>query len=180
MTQDYLLEQSRITFQAPEERNYHIFYQLTAACMASSDLRKMLMMEDPRTFHYINQSGCYTLDGVDDVQMFDQLRLAMQVLNIPEELSNGIFRVVAAILWIGNLEFEDSEQEAAKLKRKSKDVVVKVATLLGIPPEEMEKIALIRQITVKGTTTDIHLKYEEVSLKKTIESIFTLTSIVCE
>ena len=122
-------------------------------------------MEDPRTFRYINQSGCYTLDGVDDVQMFDQLRLAMQVLSISEELSEGIFRVLAAILWIGNLEFEDSEQEAAKLKKKSRDIVVKAATLLGIPPEVMEKIALIRQITVKGTTTDIQLKYEEVSFQ---------------
>ena len=160
--QDYLLEQSRISFQAKDERNYHVFYQLTAACMASPEMRKQFLMEPPETFHYINQSGCYRLEGKDDASMFDQLRLAMQVLNIEEEISNGIFQVVAAILWIGNLEFQDTDKEAAALKPKDKEILKRIAHLLGIPFEKMAHIALFRQITVKGTTTDIDHKYHEV------------------
>lgn len=77
--QDYLLELSRLSFQAKDERNYHIFYQLLAGGAVNPDMKEELFLEAPSFFTYLNQSGCYTLDGVNDRQMFDQLRLALQV-----------------------------------------------------------------------------------------------------
>lgn len=79
-----------------------------------------------------------------------------------EEMQRGMFRVLSAILWIGNLNFQDTESEACQLTREDEGVVRKIARLLGIGEAQMRKVCTIRQISVRGTTTDIALKYPEV------------------
>jgi hypothetical protein len=159
--QDYLLELSRIVFQSRDERNYHVFYQMIAGAMASSELRHRLMLEPATSFQYLNQSGCYTLEGVDDATMFDQLRLALQVLNVSPDMSDNLFQVISAILWIGNLKFEDTESEACRLTGADRQTVRRIAHLLGLEETQVVHVCTSRQITVKGTTTDIALKYHE-------------------
>ena len=162
--QDYLLEQSRLSFQSRDERNYHVFYQLVAAAMESPELKTQFLLEPAKTFHYINQSGCYSLDDVNDAKKFDELRLAMQVLNIPTETLDGIFSVLSAILWIGNLTFEETDKETCKLTKNDQKVVAKIAALLGIQESQMARVCTIRQISVKGSITSIGLKLQEVKL----------------
>jgi myosin heavy subunit len=79
-----------------------------------------------------------------------------------EDSIGGIFRILSAILWIGNLKFQDTESEACQLTREDGVVVKKVAKLLGITEARVQKVCTIRQINVRGTTTDIALKYSEV------------------
>jgi myosin heavy subunit len=96
--QEYLLEQSRISHQAIEERNYHVFYQL----VKGGDKGKYLL--DPmKSYSYLNQSGCYELTDVDDAKSFEDLCMAMTVLNIDENIMTGIFSLVSAVLHIGNV-----------------------------------------------------------------------------
>lgn len=47
----YLLERARVTSQSPDERNYHIFYQLCAG--APDDMAKKLHLAPPDTFRYV-------------------------------------------------------------------------------------------------------------------------------
>ena len=107
----YLLEKSRVVFQAPDERNYHIFYQLTAAAQRDPSLAAQYQVRPPATYHYLNQSGSSRLDGVDDADKFDALRLAFEVVQIPSQTTDAIFSVLSAILWLGNLKFQVNREK---------------------------------------------------------------------
>ena len=74
--------------------------------------------------------------------------------------------MLSAILWIGNLEFTDTESEACQLTHADLEVVRKIGKLLGLPEAQVRKVCTIRQINVKGTTTDIALKFHEVRSNK--------------
>nr|KAG5687166.1 hypothetical protein BaRGS_033053 [Batillaria attramentaria] len=146
IVQDYLLEQSRITFQSPKERNYHVFYQLIAGAQACPELAQQFFIQPMESYDYLNQSGCYTLTGVNDCTMFDNLRLAMNVLNIEEDMVAGIFSVLSAVLLLGNMKFEDVEGEKSALEESSQKLLDTVCGLLGFEPEAFLELMLYRQI----------------------------------
>ena len=72
------------------------------------DLADKFHVREASFYHYLNQSGCTTLEGVDDAVKFDNLRLAFEVVQIPSDMIDDIFSVMAAILWLGNLSFQVS------------------------------------------------------------------------
>ncbi|KAH9518288.1 TRAFAC class myosin-kinesin ATPase super [Dermatophagoides farinae] len=163
VVRDYLLERSRIALQSAAERNYHVFYQLVSAARRDQELAKQLQLDDPAIeFVYLNQSGCTSIEGVDDAANFDSLRLAMSVLRVPETMSDGLFAALSAILWLGNLEFEEqAETERCRLTENDELVISTVATLLGVDAYRLTLITLRRQISVRGTVTDIPLSLRE-------------------
>ena len=86
----------------------------------------------------------------------------VQVLNVSPETSDSLFQVLSAVLWIGNLDFEDTDSEACRLTQRDRGIVQKIARLLGLEETQVMRVCTTRHITVKGMTTDIALKYHEV------------------
>lgn len=162
--QDYLLEQSRITCQSSDERNYHVFYQLLAAGQANQELRRKFHLMPANFYDYLNKTQCYTIEAVNDCAMFDSLRMAMSVLNMEQESCDGIFSVLSAILWLGNLQFqcdEGGQNDQCHLTNNDLEIIDIVAQLLGVEKEKLEPITLRRQINVRGTVTEIPFKIHE-------------------
>ncbi|XP_039123360.1 myosin-6-like [Dioscorea cayenensis subsp. rotundata] len=103
----YLLERSRVCQISDPERNYHCFYMLCAAPQEDIDRYKLA---NPRTYHYLNQSNCYELDGVDDSKEYLETRRAMDIVGISSDEQDAIFRVVSAVLHLGNIEFSEGDE----------------------------------------------------------------------
>ncbi|KAG4197582.1 hypothetical protein ERO13_A05G032500v2 [Gossypium hirsutum] len=142
----YLLERSRVCQISNPERNYHCFYLL---CAAPPEVREKFKLGDPKSFHYLNQSSCYALDGVDDAQEYLTTIRAMDIVGISEEEQEAIFCVVAAILHLGNIEFaKGADVDSSVIKdEKSRFHLNMTAELLKCDIKSLEN-ALIKRVMV--------------------------------
>ncbi|XP_044498189.1 myosin-6-like isoform X2 [Mangifera indica] len=145
----YLLERSRVCQVSDPERNYHCFYMLCAA--PTEDIKKY-KLENPKTFHYLNQSNCYELDGVDDSKEYVTTRRAMDVVGISSDDQDAIFRVVAAILHLGNIEFAKGEEPDSSKPKDDKSWfhLKTVAELLMCDEKSLEDSLCKRVIVTRG------------------------------
>ncbi|KAK6781136.1 hypothetical protein RDI58_023320 [Solanum bulbocastanum] len=140
----YLLERSRVCQVSDPERNYHCFYLLCAA--PPQDVEKY-KVGNPRTFHYLNQSNFFELAGVDESEEYLATRKAMDVVGISHDEQDAIFRVVAAILHLGNIEFaKGTETDASEPKDDKSRFHLKIAAELFMCDEKSLEDSMCKRV----------------------------------
>uniref|UniRef100_A0A8C7LLA3 Unconventional myosin-VI n=1 Tax=Oncorhynchus mykiss TaxID=8022 RepID=A0A8C7LLA3_ONCMY len=188
----YLLEKSRICQQSQEERNYHIFYRLCAG--ASEDIRTKFHLESPDAFRYLNR-GCtrffankdtdkqilqnrkspeHLKSGplkdplLDDQGDFNRMCGAMKKIGLDDTEKLDLFRVVAGVLHLGNIDFEEagSTSGGCTIKNQSSQTVEYCAELLGLEESDL-RVSLTSRVMLttaggaKGTVIKVPLKVEQ-------------------
>ncbi|KAE9590988.1 putative myosin ATPase [Lupinus albus] len=161
----YLLERSRVCQVSDPERNYHCFYML---CAAPPEEVKKYKLGNPRTFHYLNQSNCYELQGVDESKEYRATRSAMDVVGISSEEQDAIFRVVAAILHLGNIEFAKGKETDSSVPKdeKSRFHLETAAELFMCDAKALEDSLCKRVIVTRDETITKWLDPESAALSR--------------
>ncbi|XP_023548553.1 myosin-11-like [Cucurbita pepo subsp. pepo] len=170
----YLLERSRVCQISDPERNYHCFYLL---CAAPPQERERYKLGNPKSFHYLNQSNCYELAGVNDAHDYLATKRAMDIVGIGEQEQDAIFRVVAAILHLGNVDFAKGEESDSSFIKdeESKFHLHMTAELLMCDPNALEdalckRMMITREEIIKRSLDPLGATVSRDGLAKTIYS----------
>uniref|UniRef100_UPI003AADF25F unconventional myosin-Va n=1 Tax=Centroberyx gerrardi TaxID=166262 RepID=UPI003AADF25F len=148
----YLLEKSRVVFQADEERNYHIFYQLCAS--AHLPELKALKLSSANDFLYTRQGRSPVIDGVDDTKELSTTRHAFTLLGINESYQMGLFQVLAAILHLGNVEIKDRDSDSSVIAPNNRHLTA-FCELVGVTYQDMSHWLCHRKLK---TATETYIK----------------------
>ncbi|XP_022892536.1 myosin-11-like isoform X1 [Olea europaea var. sylvestris] len=170
----YLLERSRVCQLSDPERNYHCFYLLCAAPQEEIDKYKL---DHPKSFHYLNQSKCYELVGVSDAHDYLATRRAMDIVGISLKDQEAIFRVVAAILHLGNVNFAKGKEIDSSVPKdeKSKFHLKTTAELLMCDSAALEdalckRVMITPEEVIKRSLDPLSATVSRDGLAKTIYS----------
>ncbi|XP_026794401.1 unconventional myosin-Vb isoform X1 [Pangasianodon hypophthalmus] len=149
----YLLEKSRVVFQAEDERNYHIFYQLCAA--ASLPEFKDLALTSAEEFTYTSLGQNIFIPGVNDAVDLQKTREALTMLGVKENHQMSIFKIIASILHLGNVEIvSERDGESCHIARNDPHLL-HFCELLGVELDQMENWLCRRKL---ATATETYVK----------------------
>ncbi|XP_059806638.1 unconventional myosin-VIIa-like isoform X1 [Hypanus sabinus] len=147
--EQYLLEKSRVCQQAPDERNYHIFYSLLVGM--NTEKKKLLSLGTAHEYDYLTMGNCTSCVGQDDAEHYADICSAMKILTFSDKEQWEINKLLAAILHLGNLKFQATVYNNLDCcELLSSNHLSMVTKLLEVDLMELENGMTNRSILIRG------------------------------
>ncbi|XP_035775724.1 myosin heavy chain, muscle-like isoform X3 [Anopheles albimanus] len=141
----YLLEKARVISQQSLERSYHIFYQIMSGSVKG--LKEMCFLSnDIYDYNSVSQ-GKITIPNVDDGEECLLTDEAFNVLGFTQEEKDNIYKITAAVMHMGRMQFKQKGREEQAEADGTEDGD-RVAKLLGVVTDDLYKNLLKPRIKV--------------------------------
>lgn len=148
---NYLLEKTRIIFQAKTERNYHIFYHLLRGANAEQAMKYKLLACDK--YSYLS-NGSIMIEDEDDKEQLNEVITSLKSLGFSQADVDQIFLILSGILLLGNINFVGEET----VSFSDDNIVDMFIELWGVNKEIARNALLGRNMTVGKSTSFIPFK----------------------
>ncbi|XP_051048240.1 unconventional myosin-VIIa [Phodopus roborovskii] len=158
--EQYLLEKSRVCRQAPDERNYHVFYCMLEGM--NEEQKRRLGLGQAADYNYLAMGNCITCEGRVDSQEYANIRSAMKVLMFTDTENWEISKLLAAILHMGNLQYEARTFENLDAcEVLFSPSLATAASLLEVNPPDLMSCLTSRTLITRGETVSTPLSREQ-------------------
>lgn len=145
---DYLLEKSRVVHQAQGERNFHIFYQLLRGA-DDALLQSLKLTRNTADYFYLSQSGVDRVETIDDKADWSEVVEGCRIIGLDDGEREDICQLLAAILHLGNLQFEGfhTPQGINASKLLSSPALTATCSVLGCQAAQLETVLTQRVLS---------------------------------
>ncbi|XP_052758788.1 myosin-IIIb-like isoform X2 [Galleria mellonella] len=164
----YLLEQSRVIHQALGESNFHVFYYLYDGLESEGRWRKFYLDEQLKSRHRYLQP-LSSVHREHNVHRWRQLNQAFKVVGFQEEEVQIIYKMLSAILHLGDIEFGEA---AGEDNTDNKATIIDTAPLhrasclLGVETADLRECLTSSTVVARGETIARHSSPTEAAVAR--------------
>eukprot|EP01083_Nonionella_stella_P067829 179682_1 len=161
----YLLEKSRVVFQAANERNYHIFYFLHQGFESDTQKKSELCLDQISTFEYINQGK--VTETFHDLDDFTELTESLEKFRINRDEQHVLWQITSGILNLGNIVFTREDSGYASVDTSKCNAYVNaVAKLWDIKSDALIKRLTTASVVINRKTIIKQINFEDANANR--------------
>jgi len=156
----YLLEKNRVISHEPEERTFHIFYQIVAAKDKTKYWSKLAGTNN-ESFRFIGKTNTDTIEGMKDGDHFANTVRVLEKIGVSGDALMTLMQAVIMVMQLGNITFKNDPSDDDRSQIASQKEFSDLCELMCIPEASFEAALTERTMKTRNETYKVPLNPEK-------------------